>query len=172
MAIKKNSKTREKINSLLEQNELQQLLDGRNRARSLTCGPSSGGVIEVTMRSEYGTMWYAISPVEAIEFMTQLAASCGIEVAFRPRQDFAAWRAWDSSTPIHSNWIGTAPWQLEQQEKNALALPSSEDAKAQDPVEEGNLVDEDPPAVKKPRKASSKSSSNSRTNAAKQTRKS
>lgn len=113
----KISKTREKIIAIAEENELASLLETRNRARSVTCGPASGGIVEITMRSDTHSLWYNISPVEAVEFMTQLAAAVGIEVAFRPRQDFAAWRAWDNSMPINSNWIGTAPWQLEYQQE-------------------------------------------------------
>lgn len=172
MASKKISKTREKINALMEENELVALLDGRNRARSVTCGPSTGGMVEITMRSDKATMWYHISPVEAIEFMTQLAASCGVEAAFRPRQDFAAWRSWDTSMPVTSNWLGTAPWQLEQQERNSLALSPGEDVEPENLIKEVNLVDEEPTTVKKPRGATGKSSGNSRTRAAKQTKKS
>lgn len=132
----KISKTREKIIALAEENELASLLEGRNRARSITCGPSSGGMVEITMRSDTRSLWYNISPVEAVEFMTQLAASVGVEVAFRPRQDFAAWRAWDSSMPINSNWIGTAPWQLDYQEAGQKLITAAAAEKAAESVKE------------------------------------
>lgn len=65
------------------------------RARSLTVGTAFGGAVEVTMRRNDASYTYAIlQPVEAIEFIHQLAASAGCHIHITPRRDFAAWRNW------------------------------------------------------------------------------
>jgi hypothetical protein len=117
---KKPSEIRKKIDSLAEENEYYAMLDTANRARSLSVGTTTGGIIEVTLRSERATLYYLMRPVEAVEIIEQLAASCGLEIAKRPKQDFTAWRSWDLDTPDVSDWKGTAPWQLSDSGKKQL----------------------------------------------------
>jgi hypothetical protein len=146
----KLSKTRQQINQLAEENELASLMQTRNRARSISAGPTTGGMIEFVMRGDFAQLWYVISPVEAVEFMQQIAASAGVEIAIRPRQDFAAWRSWDANMPAATAWKGAAPWQLSDEARESLVahqsgeihgiLPASVkeeiEEKAEDPTEE------------------------------------
>lgn len=136
MAQKKLSKTRQKIHQIYEENELANLESNKYRARSFTVGTTTGGILEVGMRGDYGHLWYLLQPVEAVEIIGQLAAAAGIEIAMRPKQDFSAWRSWDTSLPSSTFWVGAAPWQLAEEErlkleetkaKNIKALESGED---------------------------------------------
>lgn len=124
----KLTKTRQQINKLAEENELACLLQTRNRARSISAGPSSGGIVEIVMRGDHSQLWYNISPVEAIEFMQQIAAAVGVEIAIRPRQDFAAWRSWDPNMPAATSWLGSAPWQLTEEGRKSLIAHSLGDS--------------------------------------------
>lgn len=135
MAPKKPSKTRQKIHELYEENELASLKQNQTRARSLSIGTATGGVIEVGMRGDFSSLWYLLQPVEAIEIIGQLAAAAGVEIAMRPRQDFASWRSWDTSLPDNTYWVGTAPWQLTSDDKEKLNEVKMKNLKA---VEENN----------------------------------
>lgn len=121
MAPKKVSKTRQEIHSIYEENELASLKQGQTRARSFSIGATTGGIIEVSMRGDFANLWYLLQPVEAIEIIGQLAAAAGVEIAMRPRQDFASWRSWDTSLPNSIHWIGTAPWQITEEDRQLLA---------------------------------------------------
>lgn len=105
------SKIRKKINELYEENEYQNLQANKNRARSFTVGTAFGGIIEVSMRGDYGNLWCLLQPVEAVEFIEQLAAAAGLQVALRPKQDFSTWRGWNVDTE-NKYWVGSAHWQL------------------------------------------------------------
>lgn len=113
MATKKQRETRirQKINQFYEENELANLESNRNRARSFTVGTAFGGIIEVSMRGDFSTLWCLLQPVEAVEFIEQLAAAAGLQVALRPKQDFASWRGWNVDTE-NKYWVGSAHWQL------------------------------------------------------------
>lgn len=117
---KEPSKLREKIDQLAEENEYYSLLANKDRARSVTIGNTSGGLIEIVMRSDRGMIHHILRPVEAVEIMEQLAAAAGLEIAKRPKQDFTAWRSWDLNTPDDSDWKGSAPWQLSDKAKRTL----------------------------------------------------
>jgi hypothetical protein len=121
MAQKKLSKTRQEIHSLYEENELASLKQNQTRARSLTVGTAGGGVIELNMRGDFANLWYQMQPTEAIEIIGQLAAASGVEIAIRPRHDFASWRSWDSTLPESIQWMGAAPWQLSAEDRQLLA---------------------------------------------------
>ena len=120
MTTKKVSKTRQKIQEIYEENELASLQQNQTRARSFTVGTTTGGIIEVSMRGDFSNLWYLLQPVEAVEIINQIAAAAGIEVAMRPRQDFASWRSWDTSLPPSIHWMGTAPWQLNEEGRQQL----------------------------------------------------
>lgn len=117
---KQPSKLREKIEQLAEENEYYALLAGKDRARSVTIGNTTGGLIEIVMRSDRATVHHIVRPVEAVEIIEQLAAAAGLEIAKRPKQDFTAWRSWDLDTPDDADWKGSAPWQLSDKAKRAL----------------------------------------------------
>jgi hypothetical protein len=110
---KKESKIREKINQIYEENELANLMANKNRARSITVGTAFGGAVEISMRGDYHDLWAVIQPVEAVELIEQLASGIGLQIAMRPRQDFATWRGWNVDAQDRY-WAGAAEWQIEQ----------------------------------------------------------
>lgn len=127
----KESKIRKKINEIYEENELANLEANRYRARSFTVGTAFGGIIEVSMRGDYNHMWCLLQPVEAVEFIEQLAAAAGLQVATRPKQDFSSWRGWNVDTE-NKYWVGSAHWQLGSDDpamKAIQAAASEEDQK-------------------------------------------
>lgn len=130
MAQRKVSKTRQKIQNLYEENELASIQQSQTRARSFTIGSACGGIIEVSMRGDFSNLWYLLQPVEAVEVINQLAAAAGIEVAMRPRQDFASWRSWDTSLPASVHWMGSAPWQLSDEAREQLEEVKAKNLKA------------------------------------------
>ena len=130
------SKVRQQIKNEYEKNELATILSNQNRARSITIGQTTGGVIEISMRGDFAQLWYLLNPVEAVEIIEQLAAAAGLEIAKRPKQDFTSWRSWDLEQPESTHWKGTAPWQINEKEKKRLlkfeeqkfgALPAAAD---------------------------------------------
>jgi hypothetical protein len=130
MAQRKISKTRQKIQNIYEENELASLEQNKTRARSFSIGSACGGIIEVSMRGDFSNLWYLLQPVEAVEMINQLAAAAGIEVAMRPRQDFASWRSWDTSLPASVHWMGSAPWQLSDEAREQLEAVKAKNIKA------------------------------------------
>tara|TARA_R110000803_G_scaffold1414_1_gene4595 strand:- start:666 stop:1181 length:516 start_codon:yes stop_codon:yes gene_type:complete len=75
--------------------EIKHLKAAQNRARSITAGTAFGGSIEITMRGSGDDFLYSIlQPVEAVEFIHQLAAAAGCHLQLVPRKDFASWRDW------------------------------------------------------------------------------
>jgi hypothetical protein len=128
MVAKKQSesKTRKKINALYEESELANLESNKNRARSFTVGTAFGGIIEVSMRGDFSSLWCLLQPVEAVEFIEQLAAAAGLQVALRPKQDFASWRGWDVNTD-NRYWVGSARWQIDEVDSGRKALESGEE---------------------------------------------
>lgn len=130
MTQKKVSKTRQKIHELYEENEFANLKQTQTRARSFTIGTTTGGIIEVGMRGDFANLWYLLQPVEAVEIINQLAAAAGLEIAMRPRQDFATWRGWDTSLPPSIHWMGAAPWQLSEEQRAELEAVKAKNIKA------------------------------------------
>lgn len=120
MAQKKVSKTRQQIQEIYEQNELANLKEGQERARSFLVGTTTGGLIEVGLRGDFANLWYVLHPVEAVEMIESLAAAAGLQVALRPKQDFTTWRSWDTTTPGCAHWVGAAPWQMSDEQRDYL----------------------------------------------------
>ena len=94
----------------------------RNRARSITVGTAFGGVVEVNMRSDAGSVYAQMQPTEAIELIEQLAAGVGVEIAMRPKQNFSSWRGWEEvmgqRVPLDRiAWKGAAVYQLKSEEE-------------------------------------------------------
>lgn len=127
---KKESKFRQKINEIYEQNELANLESNKNRARSITVGTAFGGAVEIAMRGDYHNLWTVMQPVEVVEIIEQLASGVGLEIAMRPRQDFASWRSWDPTLPATITWMGAAPWQLSDEDRQLLAEAKAKNIKA------------------------------------------
>lgn len=136
---KKSSELREKINKMHEENEYQSLMDQRSRARSLNVGTAFGGIIEVSMRNEFNHMWTVLQPVEAVEFIEQLAAGCGIEIAMRPKQNFTSWRGWEIGESDNVYMKGSAPWSLEGQDRQRAIESASAFAEGQFLLEKQKL---------------------------------
>lgn len=126
------SEIRQKINQYYEENELANLESNRNRARSFSVGTAFGGIIEVSMRGDFHNMWCLLQPVEAVEFIEQLAAASGLQVALRPKQDFASWRGWNVDTE-NRYWVGSAHWQLGNDDPARKALEGNEEEQKQLP---------------------------------------
>jgi hypothetical protein len=130
MPQKKVSKMRQKIQETYEENEYASLKQNQTRARSFAVGTTSGGIIEVSMRGDFSNLWYLLHPVEAVEMIEQLAAAAGLQVALRPKQDFTSWRSWDTTIPGISHWVGAAPWQLSDDDRNYLTEMKEKNIKA------------------------------------------
>lgn len=143
MTKKKVSATRQKIQEIYEQNEYTDLKNNQSRARSFSVGTTTGGIIEVSMRADIGNLWYLLHPVEAVEMIEQLAAAAGLQVALRPKQDFTTWRSWDTTIPGCIHWIGTAPWQMsDEQRENLTALKEKNIKEIVEFKKEVNILEE------------------------------
>ena len=53
-----------------------------------------------------------LQPTEAVELINTLAAQCGLDVATRPKDDYATWRSWDPSVLPDTTQTGLGAWQL------------------------------------------------------------
>lgn len=147
---KKESKIRQKINELYEENELANLESNKNRARSFTVGTAFGGIIEVSMRGDFHNLWCLLQPVEAVEFIEQLAAAAGLQVALRPKQDFASWRGWNVDTE-NKYWVGSAHWQLGDDDPTRRLLNGTQAMEENLPEEEEREEEEPKKVLKKPK---------------------
>ena len=134
--MSKNSEIRQKIREAQEQNELNSQLSINHRARSLTVGQCGGGMIEVMLRGDVNFLWYVVHPTEAVELIGQIAAAAGVEIAMRPREDFAAWRSWDPTLPGQISWLGAAPWQITDEDKEKIIAAKTKSIKTISAVEE------------------------------------
>ena len=101
----KESKLRQMINNMAEENEYKNMQQNRDRARSVTVGTCGGGTLEMHMRGDYHSSWMALTPTEALEIAEQLASACGVKIAMRPKDDFSAWRGWNADNMDSDN-----PW--------------------------------------------------------------
>ena len=147
----KESKIRKKINEFYEENELANLMANKNRARSFSVGTAFGGIIEVSMRGDHHNLWCILQPVEAVEFIEQLAAAAGLQVALRPKQDFSTWRGWNVETE-DKYWAGAARWQLGDDPHTRVLEAKEEEPKQLNPSENDlEKVEDEPPKKSKKR---------------------
>lgn len=153
MKNQKQTSLRKKIESFYEKQEYLSIQQSPNRARSVTVGTAFGGVIELVMRADAATVWAQMQPVEAIELMEQIAAGCGVEIAMRPKQNFASWRGWEEILEQKIRiegieWKGTAPYQLKHQidnQKNLLKESENSSVNTDEPEkksDENEVVNE------------------------------
>lgn len=145
MTKEKLSKNRKKINELCEENEIDSINSNRYRARSITVGTAFGGIVEISMRTQSGYMYAQLQPTEAIELIEQISAGIGVEVAMRPKVNFASWRGWEEVIEQRIGfdkiaWKGAAAWQLDgdKLEKN-LQLKGDGVTKQLLPAKEKNI---------------------------------
>tara|TARA_B100000287_G_scaffold83640_1_gene76282 strand:+ start:4246 stop:5019 length:774 start_codon:yes stop_codon:yes gene_type:complete len=110
----KESKLRQMINDISEENEYKNLCQNRDRARSITVGTCGGGSLELHMRGDYHSSWILLTPVEALELAEQLAAASGVHIAMKPKNDFSAWRGWNTDNVDYSRLLGQAPYVTER----------------------------------------------------------
>ena len=115
---RKKSDYNQKMRELNEENSYHSSLQNRTRARSFTVGSGGNGIIEVAMRGDFGSLWMPLQPVEIAEYVEQLAAAAGLEIAMRPKQNFAAWRPWETPETEASKYHkGLPDWELVHQTK-------------------------------------------------------
>ena len=103
----KRSEAKQKIQSMIHQQEVDAFISNNNRARSVTVGTAFGGTTEIGMRGDGGQfLWCLMQPVEVIELIHQLAANVGCHMNLQPRKDFSSWRDWKYTDEELSNAIG------------------------------------------------------------------
>jgi hypothetical protein len=101
----------EKLRQIEAEMDLENRESNRNRARSITVGSAFGGTTEIMMRSDGGRhIWCALQPVEVVELIHQLSANVGVNVALKPRDDFASWRDWRVSDAEKKHLNGHVPF--------------------------------------------------------------
>ena len=155
---------REKIHDLCEENEYHAVKQNRYRARSITVGTAFGGVVEVNVRSDAASVFAQMQPTEAIELIEQLAAGVGIEIAMRPKQNFASWRGWEevigNNVPMNQiAWKGAAAWQLNSEviePKQLKAEKEEEEESESQKVVVKELKQSDEKPARKPRRTRKK----------------
>ena len=121
------SKLRQLINTITEENEYNNLIQNRSRARSVTVGTCGGGTIEIQMRGDYHSSWMQLTPTEALEIAEQIAAASGVQVAMRPKNDFSAWRGWNTDSVDYSHLQGSSPFSQPKIEAASDDYPSNEE---------------------------------------------
>jgi hypothetical protein len=101
----------EKLRQMEVEMDLESRESNRNRARSITVGTAFGGTTEVMMRSDGGRhIWCTLQPVEVVELIHQLSANVGVNIALKPRDDFASWRDWRVSDAEKKHLNGHVPF--------------------------------------------------------------
>jgi hypothetical protein len=91
----KRSEAKQKIQGMVNQQEVDSFASNASRARSITVGTAFGGTTEIGMRGDGGqSLWCLMQPVEVIELIHQLAANVGCHINLQPRRDFSSWRDW------------------------------------------------------------------------------
>ena len=92
--------------------EMGEIHSCQTRGRSISVGAACGGVIEVSIRTDYTTVWMQLQPTEVVELINTLSAQCGLDVATRPKDDYATWRSWDPNVLPDTAQTGLGAWQL------------------------------------------------------------
>lgn len=93
--MKKDLSHQERLDALLEMQNLANAEAELSRARSVSVGTAFGGTTEILLRKQNGeVVWAIMQPVEVIELIHQLASNVGCHLNLQPRQDFSSWRNW------------------------------------------------------------------------------
>ena len=101
--------------------QLRSIEADKNRAQTISVGSAGGGTTEISLRGIDGAyLFHLMHPPEVVELIHQLAASNGLHIALKPRDDFASWRQWKEVTDEDRQHLnGWAPFaQLEHNSKN------------------------------------------------------
>lgn len=113
----------EKYDLLLARQEVENFESNLNRARSISAGTAFGGTTEIMMRGDGGRhLWCIMQPVEVVEFIRQLAANVGCDIALKPRQDFSSWRDWRVTDEEKQHLNGRAPFVNDMAPYNQLGI--------------------------------------------------
>lgn len=148
MSKKEPSELRKSIQESYEQNELDSIKDSRNRARSITVGTAFGGVCEVSLRSNANYLYAQLQPTEVVELIEQLASGIGLDVALRPKVNFASYRGWEEVIGQRVGfdkiaWKGAAAWQLGADVERKSLMSHKEMASLPESLEENESDDEE-----------------------------
>lgn len=145
---KKKLTKEERMAEIYDENQVQSVINSRQRARSITVGTCFGGILEVGMRGDHYNMYCPLQPVEAVEVILQLAAASGIEVAMRPKKDFSSWRGWEVEGIEDNYWTGAAKFQLPRPvpvsarnlpQKEQESLPEAKEENSKEELEEKEI---------------------------------
>jgi len=136
MVRKKQSNIDAKIEQFTKECQLADFMQRKKMARSVSVGSAGGGIIEVSMRGDFADLFMHLKPPEVMELIGQLAAGSGIEICARPKNDFSSWRSWDPSLPESVAWLGAAPWQLSESDREELYAAKVKSLKQVDVWEE------------------------------------
>lgn len=92
--------------------QLKSLDADRNRAQTISVGNAGCGTTEISLRGIDGTyLFHVLHPAEVVELIHQLAASNGLHIMVKPRDDFASWREWRQPTDEQLDHLnGWAPF--------------------------------------------------------------
>lgn len=130
LTMKVNSK--QSLNKLRQQQEIENFESSLNRARSVTVGTCFGGTTELMMRANNGSvLWCVMQPVEVIELIHQLAANVGCHIAVKPRDDFSSWREWRVSQAEKEHLNGHPPFVNDMAVFQKLGASGFDQAKAE-----------------------------------------
>jgi|TARA_B100000085_G_scaffold4409_1_gene3963 hypothetical protein len=100
--------------------KLAEIRASNQRARSVTIGACTGGLVELCMRGDFESLYYIMHPVEAVELINSIAAQVGLDVATRPKEDYSTWRMWDPESIPDQQWLGAAPYQISDEAREEL----------------------------------------------------
>ena len=111
---------RQKIELKKLEFEMGDINAAQTRARSISVGAACGGTIELSVRTDFTTSYMQLQPTEAVELIHTLAAQCGLDVATRPKEDYATWRSWNPHTLPETQHTGLGAWQLTDKSREKL----------------------------------------------------
>ncbi|NDB84777.1 MAG: hypothetical protein EB127_19030 [Alphaproteobacteria bacterium] len=132
-----NYKKREK--EILEEQRIKSLMEVDSRARSVTVGTAFGGVTEIIMRRNDGSMtWCILQPVEVVELIHQLSANIGCHISIRPRNDFSSWRGWNTDNGQETGLLSKSNFSNDKELLSNESTSNEPNLKIENLITEGN----------------------------------